>query len=206
MTDHDRHIPASATVERQIVNDFFHTRQSQPRLCEPAPSQTELRAWLPAVCRSPDHANLKPYRFIVLAGEAQQQLGALFLSAEGLAAGDEGLSDAKQAKILAKPLRAPMIIVGVVCLNEEHKVPVIEQWLAAGCAVQTLSLLLENNGYGAMWRSGDFACSEIVHKGLNLAANERICAFLYCGTVTQTKQHRPEAPSIDSLISFPQHL
>ncbi|GAA3953895.1 nitroreductase family protein [Allohahella marinimesophila] len=161
---------------------------------------------LPAVCRSPDHGNLKPYRFIVLAGEAQKQLGTLFLQAELQDAGEAGLKEGKQAKILDKPLRAPMIIVGVVRLDEQHKVPVIEQWMAAGCAVQTYSLMLENSGYGVMWRSGSFAYHDVVRKGLGLADNEQICAFLYCGTIEQPKQHRPDTPSAEMLISFPRQL
>ncbi|WP_416398334.1 nitroreductase [Allohahella sp. A8] len=202
MTDHATEISAAADAGRRFVAEFLHNRQSEPKLCEPAPSEAELRSILPAVCRSPDHGNLKPYRFIVLTGEAQKQLGTLFLKAETQDAGEAGLKEGKAEKILGKPLRAPMIIVGVARLDEQHKVPVIEQWLAAGCAVQTLSLLLENSGYGVMWRSGSFAYSEIVRQGLGLADNEQICAFLYCGTVEQHKQNRPALPSEDTLISF----
>ena len=206
MTDDAPDFSTAEAAQKRAIDDFLHNRQSEPKLCEPAPSEAELRDFLPAVCRSPDHGNLKPYRFIVLTGETQKQLGTLFLQAEIQTADESGLTESKQAKILAKPLRAPMIIVGIARLNEQHKVPVIEQWLAAGCAVQTLSLLLENSGYGVMWRSGDFAYSDLVRAGLRLEDNEQICAFLYCGTIEQSKQNRPEMPPADSLITFPNQL
>ena len=53
-----------------------------PRLHqEPAPSDAELGQILAAACRAPDHGRLRPWRFIVIRGEARARLGEVFAAA-----------------------------------------------------------------------------------------------------------------------------
>ena len=102
-------------------------RNSSPKLTEPAPSSADLETMFQAALRAPDHARLRPWRFLVIEGEARHRLGDLIVDVMGL----EG-EKAQQAK--AKPLRAPMIVVVAAKFSEHPKVPEIEQYLSAGCA------------------------------------------------------------------------
>ena len=53
-----------------------------PRLHEePAPNEAELGQILAAACRAPDHGRLRPWRFIVIRGDARVRLGEVFAEA-----------------------------------------------------------------------------------------------------------------------------
>lgn len=165
-------------------------RNSAPKLCDPAPTETDLQTMLAAACRAPDHAWLRPYRFLVIQGEARHQLGALFATA---ALGRQpGLDDAALEKFRRQPLRAPMMLVVYAQLVPHEKVPAIEQKLTVGCAAQGILLAAEAMGFAGIWRTGDNAYDETVKRGLGLAATEEIIGFLYLGTRDGGRKMLPE--------------
>ncbi|MDP3367400.1 MAG: nitroreductase, partial [Pseudomonas sp.] len=47
-------------------------------------------------------------------------------------------------------------------------------------------------GIGAVWRTGDMAYNADVAKGLGLAADEQIIAYLYLGTPERELRRAPE--------------
>ena len=53
----------------------------QIKMAEPGPSEAELRVMLEAGCAAPDHGRVRPWRFLVVRGEARQRLGELFAEA-----------------------------------------------------------------------------------------------------------------------------
>ena len=55
--------------------DALLSRVSVPRVVEPGVSAEELDMILRAGLRACDHGRLKPYRFILLEGEARERLG-----------------------------------------------------------------------------------------------------------------------------------
>jgi len=57
------------------------TRRSPGRLTDPAPDDAALKTMLDAAMRAPDHGRLRPWRFIVLRGEARARLGDLMAEA-----------------------------------------------------------------------------------------------------------------------------
>ena len=50
-------------------------RASQPLLTEPAPDAAAMATLLAAAARAPDHARLRPWRFICVRGDARNRLG-----------------------------------------------------------------------------------------------------------------------------------
>ena len=77
--------------------------------------------------RAPDHANLRPWKFIEVRGEAREKLGQTFLrTAESL---EDNLTDPEREKLRAAPLRAPMVIILAADIKIHPKVPEIEQIL-----------------------------------------------------------------------------
>ncbi|MCY1258707.1 putative NAD(P)H nitroreductase YdjA [compost metagenome] len=160
--------------------DALLNRVSHARLGEPAPSAQQLERLFRVALRAPDHGQLRPWRFLTVAGEARRQLGELFARATAAAQPDAAPEALDKAR--AMPLRAPLLIVAVARLQEHPKVPEIEQLLSAGCATHGLIQAAFAEGLGAMWRTGAMAFDPLVHEGLGLAANERIVGFIYMGT------------------------
>ncbi|SET50329.1 NAD(P)H nitroreductase [Thalassotalea agarivorans] len=169
------------------VVDFLLTRQSNPHLGAPAPSNDDLLNILKAGNRVPDHAALLPWHFHVFTGQGLNKLSEVFLSA--LPADTE---QAKRDKTEKMPFRAPMIIAVSSKTTPHPKVPNVEQVISAGCAVHAMQMMATALGYGAMWRTGDFAFSDIVKQKLSIDTNEEIVGFLYIGTPSKTLPQKPE--------------
>lgn len=162
------------------VLQFLKQRNSAPKLVAPGPAETDLEAMFAAAMRAPDHARLRPWRFLTVAGERREALGALFRDA--LKVRNPQADQAALDKAAAAPLRAPVLVVVVAQLSEHPKVPHVEQRLSAGCAAHGLLLAAEALGYAGIWRTGDACFDRTVMSGLGLAENEEIVGFIYLGT------------------------
>ena len=158
----------------------LQSRNSAARLTQPGPDQYALEQMLAAAVRAPDHAWLQPWRFIVVGGEARQQLGEVFL--EALLVSNPNADEAARAKAQRAPLRAPLLVVAVCNVVEHPKVPREEQLLSTGCAAYSMLLAAESQGYAGIWRTGGYARDKHVYAALGLSASEEIVGFLYFGT------------------------
>lgn len=164
------------------IIDALRQRVSCPRLCDPGPTPAQLDLMFRAALRAPDHGLLRPWRFIVIAGDARQALGDLFVEAERLHQPDA--SAEALDKLRRNPLRAPVVIACVAVVTPGHrKVPVVEQVASMAAAVQNLQLAADALGYGAMWRTGPMAADPHVKARLGVETKDEIVAFLYVGTV-----------------------
>lgn len=158
----------------------LHTRVSVPRVTAPAPDQQTLDNICRAALRAADHAMLRPWRFLRLRGDALPRLGELF--AQALLSDDADTPPQKLDDIRAKAQRAPLILVGIVSPREHPSVPVAEQHLSAGAALQNMLVAAHAQNVGAVWRTGPMATHSVVRSGLGLSGDEHIVGFLYLGT------------------------
>lgn len=161
-------------------------RVSCPVLQEPGPSAEQLELMFKAALRAPDHGALRPWRFLVIEGEARAKLGELYLQAALKA--DPELPQPRRDKLLNAPLRAPTLVVVIAVTQPHPKVPVLEQQVAAGCAAHAMLLAAHAQGIGAMWRTGELAYDAEVLAGLGLAENEGVIGYLYLGTAPKTRK------------------
>ncbi len=185
---------------------LLHTRNSAPKLKEPAPEGDVLEDIFQAALRAPDHARLRPWRFLTIAGNARDQLGKLFVDVEQQhrqQQGKEAMTAEEIDKMLAKPLRAPLIIVAVASIKEHPKVPEIEQIISTGCAAHSILLAAQAQGYAGIWRTGGVAYDSLVKQGLGLADNEQVVGFLYIGTIQGAFKPLPEMGKADFCQSWP---
>ncbi len=169
--------------------EAIQTRNSAARLTgsvEPGHLEQILKAGF----RAPDHALLRPWRILVIEGEARERLGALFAQAK--LTHDPHLATEMLAKLKSKPLRAPLVLVVAARITEHPKVPEIEQILSAGAMAQNLMLAAHALGYGSMWRTGSMTYDQIVAEGLGLEPNEKMIGFLYIGEVEGNQKALPE--------------
>jgi len=164
------------------VSEFILNRTSEPRLDAPAPDQATLDRAFACAARAPDHALLRPWRYLVVEGEARAALAELFVSSC-----NENTTEAEAARMAKAPFRAPMIIVGIASPTPHPKVPEVEE------------LALQEAGFGAMWRTGALAYHPVVREGLGLAPEESITGFLYTGTVVSAKPPVPR-PEVSEFV------
>lgn len=170
----------------------LQTRVSAPRVKAPAPDRQTLEQILKAGFRTADHGLLKPWRFLVIQGESLQKLADLFADAMRADAPDS--SEVEINTLRSKALRAPLIVVGIACPKTGTKVPVSEQLLSAGGALQNMLTAAFALNIGAVWRTGPMATHPVVMNGLGLAAGESIIGFLYMGTIDGPLRQLPDEP------------
>lgn len=175
-----------------VVSEFLLNRTSEPRLEAPAPDAATLERAFACAARAPDHALLRPWRYLVIEGDGLRALGDLFASTCANNSDEQGIEKLRKA-----PLRAPMVIVGIASPTPHPKVPEVEQVMSAAAGMSFLELALQEAGYGVMWRTGKPAYNAQVHKGLGLAESESIVGFLYTGTVSSAKPAVPRPETVD---------
>lgn len=177
------------------ILSFLQQRCSAPKLTEPAPAPEQLDEMFKVAFRAPDHAWLRPWRFLVISGDRRKDLGELFEKC--LVARNPEADEAARAKARAAPLRAPLLVVPIVRLSEHPKVPHVEQRLSAGCAAHGLLLAAEAFGFAGIWRTGDAAFDRSVMSGLGLSDSEEIIGFLYLGSRVGTRKGLPEVSATE---------
>jgi nitroreductase len=192
-------LSGSSAAMSDILN-FLQNRNSAPRLKAPAPGAAELEAIFRAALRVPDHAWLRPWRFLTIAGDRRQDFGRLLEHC--LLLRDPDADDAARAKALKGPLRAPLLVIVVARLSEHPKVPALEQRLSAGCAAHAILLAAEACGYAGIWRTGAAAFDRNVMTALGLAGHEEIVGFLYLGTRDGGAKSLPELETGDFVSSW----
>ena len=162
------------------ILQFLQQRNSSPKLTTPGPCAAELEDIFCAALRAPDHAWLRPSRFITIAQERRVAFGELLERC--LLLRNPDADEAARTKARNAPLRAPLLVVAVVKVNLHPKVPPIEQRFSGACAAQAVLLAAEASGFAGIWRTGAAAYDRAVMSGLGLAEDEEIIAFLYIGS------------------------
>ncbi|MDP4651492.1 MAG: nitroreductase family protein [Haliea sp.] len=173
----------------------LQTRNSAARLTVPAPSGDDLEQILQAALRAPDHAWLRPWRFIVIEGERREDFGGVLERC--LLQRDPGVDAVIREKTRVSPMRAPLLLVVVARLQEHPKVPFSEQRLSAGCAAHAALLAAEALGYAGIWRTGSAASDPYVGAALGLESSEEVIAFLYLGTREGNAKNLPVLKTAD---------
>ena len=159
-------------------------RRSYARVTPDAPSRAELLPLIALAGQVADHGALRPWRLIELRGEARERLGEALAAASGHTGTD-------RARLAAKPLRAELLIAVVASRRESPKVADWEQDAAAAGVAHALSLLLDDAGWGVMWRTGPHIRSTPVRELHGLADNEELLGWLYVGGVPRDAKPAP---------------
>ena len=169
---------------------ILQNRTSHRNLTKPHPTADEMAEVYKTALRSPDHAWLKPSRFIEVTGEGLTRLSDIFYT---FAKDHLNISD---PNILNKyknaPYRAPMIVILVTNLKEHPKVPYIEQKLSTAASGQNILNALEILGYSGIWRTGKLAFSSKLVDMLGLDSSMEIVGFLYIGSKEGESRKIPE--------------
>lgn len=164
------------------IHENIHHRQSVGHLIAPAPNTSQLEMAFNAALTAPDHHRIKPTRFVVIPSEQRAAFGELL--AEALS--DMGELDPTQLdRVKQHPFRAPLLVLALTKIQEHPKVPIFEQILSTGAAVQIFLLSMQAQGFSTMWRTGKVVESTLFKSRLGLKQNDLISGIIYVGTAAK---------------------
>ena len=173
-------------------------RSARPRdLVAPGPDDEQLRRILTIAARVPDHAQLVPFRFVIVGREQREALSGLYCSA--LARSDPGAAQAKIAKAVANAHAAPTLIVLISRPTPAHKVPLFEQELSCGAAGMNLLHAATAHGFAGGWITGWPAYDPTVTAAF-CTEGERIAGFIYLGTPALALEERIR-PRLETVVT-----
>ena len=147
---------------------------------DPVPHKL-IEQMLEAAVQAPNHHKVRPWRFVVLAGEARYRLGEVM--AQSMQERNPDTMEQALEVERARPLRAPLLIAVAADLPSSPREVEIENICAAAAAAQNLLLAAHALGLGAMWRTGAAASEPAVKSFLGLEPDQPLLGFFYIGYV-----------------------
>jgi nitroreductase len=165
------------------VFEVIRNRRSVGKVKPDRPPREKIERMLEAATYAPNHHLTEPWRFIVLAGQARQELGELMEQSLRQRMSETTSEKAQAAlnKERNKPLRAPVVIAVASAQPNGPKVVDLENVAAVAAAIQNMLLVAKEEGLGAMWRTGDPARDPAIKRHLGLSPEEHIVGFVYVG-------------------------
>ncbi len=161
------------------VFDAIHNRHSQGKVKQDAVPRALIEKLLSAAVQAPNHHKVRPWRFVVLTGNARNKLGDVFAASQHDRKPD--LPQEALDKARGLPLRAPVVIAVAVDKPSEEKVHEIENVAAVAAACQNLLLAAHAEGLAVQWRTGEWARDAKIKEYLGFSADQHLLAYLYIG-------------------------
>ncbi|KPM52817.1 nitroreductase [Frankia sp. R43] len=177
------------------------TRRTATRLVEPGPTTDQLAVMLAAATTAPDHKTLRPWRFVVVRGEARAALAdAIRQAAE--AVGD--LAEPVVRKAAGKATRSPALIAVIASRVPGARVPRAEQDASAAAAAQNICLAAHAQGVASAWKSVPLPESDQVRAVFGLTGAEELMGWIELGTLSDAVPIPPREPA--DLAAFTSEL
>lgn len=167
------------TPEHVAALQPFLTRRSTAVLFPPGPTPQEIEAILAVAASVPDHGALRPWRFVVVGGDARGAFGDALVRAALEA--DPGLDEGAGDRIRSKAFVAPALIAVAARIDTSSKVPVWEQIASASCAGYAIALAAHQLGLGAIWKSAPFHEGVAIERALDLTPDDRFLGWVNLG-------------------------
>jgi nitroreductase len=155
------------------------SRVSPARLAFDELDSLMIEQILAAGLRAADHGRLRPWKFLMVRGEARRRFGELL--AEGLKARNPEAGTERLEAERNKALRAPVIVIVMAVIRDTPNIPEIEQIVSAGAAAQKMLVASHALGLGGFWRTGAIAYDPVFKKALGASEKDVIVGVLYLG-------------------------
>jgi nitroreductase len=179
------------------ILELIQTRHSIPKVKKDPIPRALIEKLLTAAVQAPNHHRVRPWRFVVLQGQARERLGEVMANSLKNR-NPEALEDTLAVE-RSKPLRAPLLIAVGVDKPSEPKVLEIENVCAAAAACENLLLAAHALGLGAMWRTGSAAHDPQVKSLLGFTPDQHLIGFIYIG-YPDGEGKFPERPSFEDRV------
>ena len=180
------------------VFEAIHHRHSAGHV-KPDPVPREMiEKLLDAAVQAPNHYKVRPWRFVVLTGEARDKLGEVMAASQK----EQHPEFPQEAfdKTRGLPLRSPVLIAVGADKPSESKVLEIENVSAVSAACMNLLLAAEALGLGVKWRTGEWARDAKVKEFLGFEPDQYIVGFLYIGYPEFTGEYTPRLSFEDRTV------
>jgi nitroreductase len=180
-----------ATDVRPEILAALLDRRSTAALVEPAPSPAQIDIILRAATTAPDHGRIRPWRFVVVTGDARNAF-ADALEDGGLTR-DPTIPDRTRERLRSKAFVAPTL-VAVVAAPRPAKVERWEQIVSAGCTGYAMVLAAHALGLGAIWKSVPFRTGPTLRAMFAMGDDDELLGWVLLGTPADpaTTTGRPE--------------
>ncbi|WP_449277108.1 nitroreductase family protein [Leucobacter sp. GX24907] len=189
---------------RYPVRDAIRARRSHSKVTDVAPTTEELGEILTVLSSVADHSSLRPWRIIELRGDRRDLLGRALAQAhaddypEDADRDDDGYpvpTEKSLERYIGKARRSPLLLAIVARVQPSKKVPDWEQEAVAAGVAHYLGLLLQEAGWGSMWRTGLQTRGEAVRRAHRLTRDERLLGWLYVGGIPdRDRKSKPRKP------------
>lgn len=166
----------------------IETRRTAPLLEGPEPTPAELQRILRAATLAPDHKLQRPWRFVVVRGEARELFG--IAHAQAAKERDPAIPPDMEAKLHGKPLRAPLLVALIASPKPGSKVPLWEQHASMAAAAQNMCLAAHALGLGSAWKSSSLCDLPPVRKLFAMADHESFFGWIDFGHPPSDTQER----------------
>lgn len=202
---HDGELPERArtvgttpALHANQILDAIQQRRSIGKMLPDRPPREHIEQILEAATWAPCHHVTDPWRFVVLAGAAREELGDIMARSK---AQGRDLSDADVRAAVererAKPLRAPVIIAVGIEPSTHPKAIEIEEIAAGAAAIQNMLLAAHSLGLATIWRTGAPAYDPAVKAWLGFSAAAHILGFIYAGYPAVNPQRARHIPAAE---------
>jgi nitroreductase len=168
-----------ATDVRPEVLAALLDRRSTAALVEPGPTAAQVDTLLRAATTAPDHGRIRPWRFVVVSGEARERFADAL--EDGGAHRDPEIPDGVRAKLRAKAFVAPTLIA-VIAAPRPAKVERWEQVASAACTGYAIVLAAHALGLGAMWKSVPFRTGPTLREMFAMDDDAELLGWVLVGT------------------------
>lgn len=171
------------------------------KLNTPSPNQDELNTMLSTAMTVPDFGGLRPWKYVVVQGDARAKLGDVFAQAyiTRQETNGEPVDEARANEMREKPMRAPLIIVAAAKIKPHKKAKEQDQLISAALGAQHIQLSAQALGYDSIWLSGINTRDPLVKSALGFTDEHTVVGFLYIGTADTKKQ--PRRPKPDAFVT-----
>lgn len=194
----------SNSATSNSVIPFLLKRRSvvAKKMLPEAPTEQDLKNIIACGLRVPDHANVQPWKIVVIQGDARKQFDEQIILKAAEAASDEPLGDVKR-EIESTRMQRGGVVIAVLCsMVVPHKIPVWEQQLSAGAVCSHLLIAAQSLDYAAQWITEWPAYDTDVISALGGdPSTDRIAGFIHIGKKRQQPDER-KRPDPDEKLSW----
>lgn len=179
--------------------DMLLSRASTDVLQEPAPCGEQLELILSTALRAPDHGKLRPWRYIIVEGDARSAFAREVVAA--LQRRTPDLADEKKQKVFKRFSQAPALIILGMALRDGHKIPLSEQMMAVAAGAMNILNSLHAEGFGGVWVSGAYCEDPALICRLGLGPTGKLAGVLMVGT-PRGPEKRVRRPDIKNYMAY----
>ena len=159
-----------------------------------------LDAIMTAGIRVPDHGALKPWKLVVISGDARERPDREIIHPEFCAENPDAKPEVEAVE--TGRLQRADVVIAVLSTPVEHpKIEVWEMQLSAGAVCTTLLYAAQSFGYAAQWLTEWYAYNDRMLEALGgRIGTDRIAGFIYIGEKIKPPIERTR-PDPDKVIT-----